>query len=75
MSALGAQRMSTRVKVEMLTDRIIVDANKTRKLLYEVLCPRCSTMIDYGLIDALDPQCAAELSLRTAIGDDSGFYN
>ena len=51
---------------------MIQEVNKRKGLLFAVMCTRCSDIIDYNIIEAVDPQSAAELSLRTAIGDDIG---
>ena len=54
--------------------RIIQEINQGKGLLFDVMCTRCSSVVDYCIIELADPQSAAELSLRTAMGDDiSGF--
>ena len=46
------------------------EVNRRKGLLFDLICNRCSGMIDYSILELIDPKTAAELSLRTAIGDD-----
>ncbi len=53
--------------------RIVSEANQAKRLLFDVVCPRCSTQIDYIIVESVDYQSATELSLRTAIGDEDAL--
>ena len=48
--------------------------NEGKGLLYDLICTKCSMVIDYTILELVDPQIAAELSLRTAIGEDLNGY-
>jgi hypothetical protein len=53
--------------------RIIFEANQSKRLLFDVMCVRCSAPIDYVIMETVDSQSASELSLRTAIGDEENI--
>ena len=58
------------LKSRTAANRIMQEVNRRKGLLFDLICNRCSGMIDYSILELIDPKTAAELSLRTAIGDD-----
>ena len=48
---------------------LLIEANKSKKTLHQVVCKKCAVPIDYVVLETADPESAAEISLRTAIGE------